>query len=192
MKIDLKPYSCEWFKYHEKYINDHEISIIMGFHPRFRKEELIKKKISENYFYIEEELDVEKKTKLHANLFFSIFKKKNYEPAVFIKNNFISHLDGYHSESETMLEIKCPLKTEDIIFWKKLKKTKKIPPYYFSKIQCKIYCSESLKSYFLVYFDEKDYFFQEIQLDNSFIKKMIIETNSYNKTLEKYKKIIKS
>ncbi|WCA22637.1 lambda-exonuclease family protein [Candidatus Phytoplasma oryzae] len=190
MKIDLKPDSYKWLEYKKKYINDSEIEIIMGLNKNITKEDLIKKKILENYVYENKELELEKITKLHANLFFNILKKKSYEPAVFLKKPFLAFLDGYHTESETMLEIKCPIKKEDIVLWKEFCKQKIIPPYYFARIQFKIYCAKSLKSYFLVYFNEQDYYFVEVQLDLNFIQKMLEETDNYNKIWEKYKKII--
>ncbi|KAB8121732.1 lambda-exonuclease family protein ['Cynodon dactylon' phytoplasma] len=192
MKTDLKPNSYEWLEYQKKYINENEIEIIMGINNSISVKDLIKKKILDNHLFLNKDSETEKKTKLHANLFFNILKKRNYEPAVFIKKPFLVSLDGYHSESKTMLEIKCPSKLKDILLWKEFSKNNKIPIYHFCRIQYKIYCSESLKAYFLVYFEEQKYFLKEIRLDTKFIKKMIEETDKYKEIFAKYEKILKN
>ncbi|KXT29260.1 putative phage-type endonuclease domain protein [Candidatus Phytoplasma oryzae] len=191
MKINIKPNSYDFLEYQKKYINDYEIGIIMGLDPYNSKEELIKNKIFKNSLSFNKEKELEKKIKLHANLFFSILKKRNYEPAVFVKENIIASLDGFHSETKTMLEIKCP-QNKNIHIWKKICSKNIIPPYYLAQIYCRLYCSDSSKAYFLVYFHEEDFHLTEINFNNIFIQKMIIEINDYQKILKKYRKIFKT
>ncbi|WBL31331.1 lambda-exonuclease family protein [Candidatus Phytoplasma sacchari] len=186
MKINLKQNSWAWFKHRQNYVNASEIGTIMGFNPYETVEELIKKKLFGSNFVTNEAVEHGKKTEPQANLFFSVLKKRNYEPAVFVKEPFSASLDGYHEESKTMLEIKCPLKKESPS-WKDFWEKQIIPPYYCAQIQCGLYCSETTKAYFLVYFNQQDYVVQEVHLEEEFIKEMLVKGQSYLEKLNQYK-----
>ncbi|WP_457916050.1 lambda-exonuclease family protein [Candidatus Phytoplasma sacchari] len=190
MKINLKQNSWAWFKHRQNYVNASEIGTIMGLNPYETVEELIKKKLFGSNFVTNEAVEHGKKTEPQANLFFSVLKRRNYEPAVFVKELFSASLDGYHEESKTMLEIKCPLKKESPS-WKDFWEKEIIPPYYWAQIQCGLYCSETSTAYFLVYFNPQDYVVQEVSLEEEFIKKMLIKGQSYLEKLNQYKELLK-
>ncbi|PQP79002.1 endonuclease, partial [Candidatus Phytoplasma phoenicium] len=109
MKINLKQNSWAWFQHRKNFVNASEIGTILGLNPYETKEELIKKKLFGSSFVSNEAVEHGKKMEPQANLFFSVKTKRNYEPSVFTKDIFSASLDGYHEESKTMLEIKCPL-----------------------------------------------------------------------------------
>ncbi|PQP79009.1 endonuclease, partial [Candidatus Phytoplasma phoenicium] len=109
MKINLKQNSFAWFQHRKNFVNASEIGTILGLNPYETKEELIKKKLFGSSFVSNEAVEHGKKMEPQANLFFSVKTKRNYEPSVFTKDIFSASLDGYHEESKTMLEIKCPL-----------------------------------------------------------------------------------
>ncbi|MDV3166806.1 MAG: YqaJ viral recombinase family protein [Vigna little leaf phytoplasma] len=87
-KIDLKQNSWAWFRHRQNYINASEIGTIMGLNPYENPEDLLKKKIFKPTFVPNEAIEHGKKTEPKANLFFSVLTKKNYEPAVFVKDIF--------------------------------------------------------------------------------------------------------
>ncbi|MDV3170831.1 MAG: YqaJ viral recombinase family protein [Candidatus Phytoplasma stylosanthis] len=184
-KIDLKQNSWAWFKHRQHYINASEIGTIMGLNPYETKEELIKKKLFKKPFVTNEAMEHGKKTEPKANLFFSVLNKKNYEPAVFIKDLFSASLDGYHAPSQTMLEIKCPLEKGNS--WQEFIQKKIVPPYYWAQIQCGLYCSEAKLAYFLVYFQETDYYLAKITLDLNFIVQMKKERLAFKALLTHYR-----
>ncbi|WP_111961360.1 lambda-exonuclease family protein [Candidatus Phytoplasma oryzae] len=191
MKINLKQNSWEWFRHRKNYVNASEIGTIMGLNPYETIEELIKKKLFGSNFVTNEAVEHGKKTESKANLFFSILKNRNYEPAVFVQAPFSASLDGYHEESKTMLEIKCLLKKESPS-WKDFWEKQIILPYYWAQIQCELYCSETSKAYFLVYFQDNDYVIQEVCLDESFIQEMLVKGHRYLKQLNQYKELLKN
>jgi putative phage-type endonuclease len=178
------------FVYQKKYINSEEIGTIMDFNPYETKKDLIKKKLFGIHKFPDpnEKIKDNKKIKPYANLFFSILKKRNYKPAFFVKDFFSSCLDGYHINSKTILEIKCPLNKNDLI-WKIFFQKQKIPLFYWSQIQCNLYCSEAEKAYFFVYLDEQEFYLKEIFLNKEFIQEMIIKCQNFQKLLKKYEKL---
>ncbi|MGA0448015.1 MAG: lambda-exonuclease family protein [Candidatus Phytoplasma pyri] len=177
-EIKIKQNSKEWHEHRKNYINASEVASLMGLNPFESKEELIKKKIFKIKFKTNDAIEHGKKTEKKANLFFSLKMKKNYTPTVFINDIFSASLDGYHNESNSLLEIKCPINKESKS-WEDFFKKDIIPIYYWVQIQCQIFCSECDKAYFLVYFNDNDYKFIEVIRDDNFIQKMIFESKLY-------------
>ncbi|PQP79019.1 endonuclease, partial [Candidatus Phytoplasma phoenicium] len=174
-----------WFQHRKNFVNASEIGTILGLNPYETKEELIKKKLFGSSFVSNEAVEHGKKMEPQANLFFSVKTKRNYEPSVFTKDIFSASLDGYHEESKTMLEIKCPL-DKNSVSWKDFFQKNIIPPYYWAQIQCGLFCSETKKAYFLVYFSPEEHFLQEVFLQPSFIEEMLIKGREYKKLLNYY------
>ncbi|MBP3059282.1 endonuclease [Texas Phoenix palm phytoplasma] len=190
-KINLKQNSYEWFEHRKNFVNASEVGTIMGLNPYETQENLIKKKIFGSKFVTNEAMEHGKKTEPKANLFFSIKKKTNYEPSVFIRNFFSASLDGYDEKTKTILEIKCPLNKASVS-WKEFFSKGEIPKYYWAQIQCGLYCSESEKAYFLVYTNDEDYVIKKVFLDEEFIQKMILQCGNYKKLLENYRNLMKT
>lgn len=184
IEIKIKQNSPAWFQHRKNYINASEIATLMGLNPFETKEELIKKKIFGTVTTINEAMQHGKIIEPKANLFFSLKMKKNYLPTVFVNDIFSASLDGYHAESNTLLEIKCPISPENIV-WKKFFNQGKVPIYYWVQVQCQIFCSESDKAFFLVYFDENNYKFVEVLKDQNFINRMIFEARLYKKEIDR-------
>ncbi|AYJ01496.1 endonuclease [Candidatus Phytoplasma ziziphi] len=191
MKINLKQNSWAWFQHRKKYVNASEIGTIMGLNPYETKEDLIKKKLFGSTFISNPAMEHGKKTEPQANLFFSVKTKRNYEPTVFTRDIFSASLDGYHAESKTMLEIKCPL-DKNSSSWKEFFENDIIPPYYWAQIQCSLFCSESKSAFFLVYFNPREHYLQEVFLKSSFIEEMKIKAQEYQKILQQYQTLMKA
>ncbi|KND62731.1 lambda-exonuclease family protein [Candidatus Phytoplasma phoenicium] len=190
MKIELKQNSWAWWQHRKNFLNASEIGTIMGLNPYETPEELMKKKLFGSNFVTNEAVEHGKKMEPQANLFFSVKTKRNYEPAVFTKELFSASLDGYHEASQTMLEIKCPLK-KNSSSWKDFFEKNVIPPYYWAQIQCGLFCSDTQKAYFLVYFNPQENFLQEVVINPSFIGEMMIKGRAYQKLFNDYQNQMK-
>jgi putative phage-type endonuclease len=191
MKIDLQPNSWAWWQHRKNKVNASEIGTIMGLNPYETREDLLKKKLFGSNFVTNAAIEHGKKTEPQANLYFSVLTKRNYEPAVFVNAPFSASLDGYHAASNTMLEIKCPVKKGSAA-WKAFWEKQIIPPYYWAQIQCGLYCSASTKAFFLVYFNPQEYVVQEVNLNPEFIQEMLIQGQDYLKQLQQYRALLQA
>ncbi|WP_238055037.1 lambda-exonuclease family protein [Candidatus Phytoplasma ziziphi] len=120
-----------------------------------------------------------------ANLWFCAKTKRDYQPAVFVKGIYSASLDGYHEPSQTMLEIKCPLNRTSTA-WKDFFTNKIIPPYYLAQMQCGLFCAGLKKAYFLVYFNNQDYYVEKVLLDMDFIEDMHKHVAAYKQLLKEF------
>ncbi|MFP7699723.1 lambda-exonuclease family protein [Candidatus Phytoplasma pyri] len=171
VKFDLKQNSWAWFRHRKNYVNASEIGTIMHLNPYETATDLMKKKIWGSKFVMTEAIAHGKKMEPQANLWFCVQHKRNYEPLNFTRGILSASLDGYHADSNSLLEIKCPLDPQGAS-WKEFFTDRTIPPYYWAQVQAQMFCSQVTQAYFYVYVSQQENYTTEMTLDTAFCEKM--------------------
>ncbi|WP_334331054.1 lambda-exonuclease family protein [Candidatus Phytoplasma prunorum] len=185
IKHHLKQNSWEWFRHRKNYVNASEIGTIMNLNPYETTADLIKKKIFGSDFVVTEAIKHGKIMEPKANLYFCVHHKRNYQPSNFTRGILSASLDGYHEESNSLLEIKCPLNPKGTS-WKDFFATQTIPPYYWAQVQAQIFCSQVTQAYFYVFINQQENYTTHITLDPKFCKKMYQEACNFQTELLKF------
>ncbi|WP_341833455.1 YqaJ viral recombinase family protein [Candidatus Phytoplasma asteris] len=194
MKITkLNQRTSQWYQHRKKHINASEIGSITG-NDKFRTlEQLVHDKIFGTTFTSNKYTEHGNKTEPLARSFFEKTTKLNFPDIIFTDDEvqmFSVSLDGYNSETQTLLEIKCPYIDENNNIspsWNGFFSNQEVPINYWSQVQCQLYCSQAKLAYFLVYFNNTNYHVVRIYQDNNFINKMIADGKKYLELLNKAK-----
>ncbi|MDO8168031.1 lambda-exonuclease family protein [Candidatus Phytoplasma melaleucae] len=187
--LNLKQNSEAWHKHRSNYINASEVAAIMGLNPFESRKLLFKRKLFQEK--IEDNIAMRHGRKLEpeARNFFNEVYKVNFIPIVFTKYFMSASLDGWHRESKSVLEIKCPISC-NTNSWSNFFINDKVPVFYYAQVQAQLYCSDSEKAFFLVYQTYQNVKVKEIKKDSLFIEKMCLECYSFYKLFNEAKLIL--
>ncbi|QKX95320.1 YqaJ viral recombinase family protein [Candidatus Phytoplasma asteris] len=185
-----------WYQHRKKYINASEIASITSLDPFRSMEQLVHDKLFGTTFTSNQYTLHGQKLEPIARQFFIQKTKLTFEDAIFMDDyhqQFSASLDGYNSQTNTLLEIKCPFVNENQEIsstWTSFLNNpylENIPQYYWAQVQCQLYCSQANLAYFLVYFNNDDFHVVRIYQDKTFITKMIKDSQKYLELLHKTK-----
>nr|ABU55749.1 hypothetical phage-related protein [Spiraea stunt phytoplasma] len=177
-----------WYQHRKKYINASEIASITGLDPFRSMEQLVHDKLFGTTFTANQYTLHGQKMEPIARQFFMQKTNLTFEDAIFTDdqvNLFSASLDGYNEKHRAVLEIKCPFvneKQEVSSTWTSFltnPQLENIPQYYWAQVQCQLYCSQANFAYFLVYFNDQNYHVVRIYPDQTFITKMIQDSEKY-------------
>jgi putative phage-type endonuclease len=104
----------------------------------------------------------------HALAFFNKQNKSDFQPIVLQHGNIpylMASLDGMNSEGK-ILEIKCGKGSHE------LAKQGVVPNYYFSQVQCQLFCSNATQAHYFSYRSDEDNVTIIVHRDDEFIEKM--------------------
>ncbi|WCA22523.1 lambda-exonuclease family protein [Candidatus Phytoplasma oryzae] len=183
--LKLEQNSHNWHQHRKKYINASEVATIMELNPFDNKKSLLKRKLFGDK--IEDNLAMKHGRNLEpeARNFFNEINKTNFTPIVCVKDFLSASLDGWHENSGTILEIKCPFSYKSVT-WKKFFINNEIPIFYYAQLQAQLYCSNAKKAFFLVYHTYQNAKVQEVERNILFIDEM------YQKCLFFYNLFVKA
>jgi putative phage-type endonuclease len=180
-----------------KNANASEISIIMELNHFKDKKEFLTNKL-QNIVAAKRKLKrnssnniaTDHGNKLENSALKCINKKEsaNYQPTVFRKGFYNAIVDGYDKETNTLIEIKCPLK--ETAFWKKVRYNQQVPPIYMAQIQCELLCSNADMGFLVVYYNDDNYFKIPVSLDLKFIEEMNNKSTKYKNFLDDCEKAL--
>ncbi|MEZ0180030.1 lambda-exonuclease family protein ['Camptotheca acuminata' phytoplasma] len=187
--LNLEQNSDNWHIHRKKYINASEVAIIMGFNPFDNKKNLLKRKLFDEKIEDNKFMQHGRKLEPKARNFFNDINKTNFKPLVCVKEFFSASLDGWNAETNSLLEIKCPLYINSKT-WQKFFINGEIPEYYYAQIQAQIYCSDAEKAFFLVFQDYQNAKVKEVNRDPEFLEKMYEECLKFYNIFEEAKQIL--
>ncbi|TVY12275.1 lambda-exonuclease family protein [Candidatus Phytoplasma pini] len=188
--INLKQNSNEWHKHRQNYINASEVSIIMDLNPFETKQNLLKRKLFGEKIKDNKAMYHGRTLEPEARNLFNEINKTKFQPAVFVKNFFSASLDGWHKDSQTILEIKCPISLNTST-WQNFIMNDRIPIFYYAQIQAQLYCSEADKAFFLVYQTYQNLKVKEIFKNKNFIDDMYQKCHNFYDIFLQMKNFIK-
>ncbi|QTX02770.1 endonuclease [Candidatus Phytoplasma luffae] len=169
--FDFEQNSSEWFNHRKKYINASEVSTIMGLNPFESKQSLFRRKLFDEKIEDNKFMRHGRSLEPKARTFFNDVNKLDFKPLVFVKEFFSASLDGWNEQTNSLLEIKCPINLNSST-WREFFINDVIPIYYYAQVQAQIYCSNADKAFFLVFQTYQKAKVKEIERDQTFIEKM--------------------
>ncbi|MDO8052647.1 YqaJ viral recombinase family protein ['Vigna radiata' phytoplasma] len=185
-----------WYQHRKKYINASEIASITGLDPFRSMEQLVHDKLFGAPFTANQYTLHGQKMEPIARAFFSQKTNLPFEDAIFVDDQvrlFSASLDGYNEQHQAVLEIKCPFVNENQAVsstWTSFlsnPQLENIPKYYWAQVQRQLFCSQAKFAYFLVYFQDIHYYVVRIYQEQTFIMKMIQDSEKYLALLNKAK-----
>ncbi|MCG3566538.1 MAG: YqaJ viral recombinase family protein [Candidatus Phytoplasma australasiaticum] len=188
--IDIQQDSISWHEHRNNYINASEVAAIMGLNPFESVKLLFKRKLFQEKIEVNEAMRRGRRLEPEARFFFNSVRQMNFVPAVFVKQFMSASLDGWNSESRSILEIKCPISC-DTASWKEFFLNDKIPKFYYAQIQAQLYCSNADKAFFLVYYTYQHSKVIEVYRDLEFINNMYNKCFNFYKLFNEAKQILK-
>ncbi|WEX19542.1 MAG: YqaJ viral recombinase family protein [Candidatus Phytoplasma asteris] len=188
--MQLEQNTLAWQNHRKKYINASEVAAIMGLNPFETKEQLLKRKVFGTPIEDNEAMKRGRILEPQARNFFNQTQKMQFEPKVFVKDFMSASLDGWDAQSQSLLEIKCPISFASYT-WQSFLNEGKIPTIYYAQLQAQIYCSQSIKAYFLVYQNDQTNKNIEVKEDPNFITNMLEQCSHFFQLYLKTKQLQK-
>ncbi|NWN45631.1 lambda-exonuclease family protein [Candidatus Phytoplasma pruni] len=184
--VNLEQNSEAWHKHRSNYINASEVAAIMGLNPFESKQALFKRKLFKEKIEDNNAMRHGRRLEPEARNFFNEVNNMEFVPAVFTKDFMSASLDGWHQESNSILEIKCPI-SYNSPSWSKFLLNNEIPMYYYAQVQAQLFCSDTEKAFFLVYQTFQSSKVKEIHRDPKFIEEMYQKAHVFYNLLNEAK-----
>jgi putative phage-type endonuclease len=172
--------SAEWHSLRNKMISATNIAPIMSLSPwktalMLWEEKLGLREPEKMNSKMEEGMMLEG----HALAFFNKKKDSDFKPIVLQHGNIqylMASLDGMNSNGE-VLEIKCGKGSHE------LAKQGIVPEYYYSQVQCQLFCSNASEAYYFSYRSDDDNILLTVNRDEKFIEKMLVAVDIFHRNL---------
>ncbi|MDV3196618.1 MAG: YqaJ viral recombinase family protein [Pigeon pea little leaf phytoplasma] len=187
--VNIKQDSISWHEHRNNYINACVVAAIMVLNPFESVKLLFKRKLFQEKIEVNEAMRRGRRLEPEARFFFNSVCRMDFVPAVFVKKFMSASLDGWNSDSRSILEIKCPISC-DTSSWKDFFLNDKIPKFYYAQIQAQLYCSNADKAFFLVYYTYQHSKVKEVYRDLEFIDKMYTKCLNFYKLFTEAKRIL--